>query len=375
MFARRKKATDLVSADVLKVYEILSSLCQEGTCARDAFVLDDYQLTLYADVEKLNEQMVSITFQLHHTWFIDPIVETVIGSSDEYNKAIEHACQKFYIHVLKMILHALKNTDGEQVEGFSDHTIKFHMYQSKMIYLGSKEGNDDSFWTLYKEDIMKRLGNKKAYWISCFAYRDAKSAVAEVLMNGQLANSLSVKVAKDTLDWELLQSKHTEKQFILLIQDDATYKDTNIRKDAIINCCKQAMLAFDECQDKSTYFKIRKDLVRSCPNESIAYEIFSLIPELYCKYYYKDVTYKEILTMVNKETTESYYQSQLFSYYYIEEAVQEHYQTLSEEQIKRVLAFSVNAKTIAARLAQQEDEKDIVIDQICYYANEQYELY
>ena len=47
--------------------------------------------------------------------------------------------------------------------------------------------------------------------------------------------------------------------------------------------------------------KLREQLIRLCKDDSLAYEIFSFVPEIYCKYAYPKVEYGARLFLIQKD--------------------------------------------------------------------------
>lgn len=387
MFFRRKKADNKAisepeTADLQdmheNVLETLITICQDGVIYEDAFVLEDEDIYVYVDILSIHENVVQILFQLHHDWLEDTIFEAVAADGNTLEGAFLNACKQFYEQVLSLYIKAVhKEVQHISVEGFTQERHYFDVYPSKVGGIGKKEGVDDDYWTLLKEDIALRLGNKKVYWVKVFASKDKENATAEVWINGKEAKELSQRLLAYAINWDTLGAIHTEKQFLLFVQDDRSYVKSDFTKAEIQTYSKKAIQLFEKCKDKQDHLKIRSQLMKWCDDDSLAYEIFSFLPELYCKYAYPYVEFGEKLFMVKKnEKTRELYQSQLQSYGYIEEVVRKRFEEegVDDATIQNVLAYSANAKAIRKAIAQGDDPNELLVPGIGYFVRDEYQL-
>ena len=107
----------------------------------------------------------------------------------------------------------------------------------------------------------------------------------------------------------------------------------------------------------------------------MAYEIFSFVPEIYCKYAYPKVEYGARLFLIQKDQkTRELYQSQLQSFSYIEETVMEHLKRdhVNRSIVENVISFSANARAIQKAMDNGDALDELMIPGIGYYARNDY---
>lgn len=152
--------------------------------------------------------------------------------------------------------------------------------------------------------------------------------------------------------WDCIGSYHTEKQNFLLIQEERSYEPSDFSREEICQYTKKAIKWYEKCDSKEDHRKLREQLIRLCKDDSLAYEIFSFVPEIYCKYAYPKVEYGTRLFLIQKDQkTRELYQSQLQSFSYIEETVMNHLKkdNVNRSILERVISFSANARAIQKR--------------------------
>lgn len=359
--------------------EILTRLCPEGVVIDEAFVIEEKDIYIYLDVVLFEQNVAQVIFQLHHAWLDYPIIESIAACGESEEEALGLACENFYHNILTIFIMAVNQTSSsEMVEGFTQERHYFHVYRSKVNGLGKREGiMEGDFWDLLKDEIVKRLGNKKAYWVKVFTSKNKNRVLCEVRINGEEAADLSECLLSYAQNWDCLGTYHTEKQGILLIQDEDSYEESEFTKEDIKEYTYKAIKLFEKCKDHESYKKIRSQLIKICKDDSLAYEIFSFVPEIYCKHAYKSVEFGDKLFMVQKDKgTRELYQSQVQSFRYIEEAVNEH---IEESEINRLIIEQVIHYSANARAIEKAVDGGDVLDELCiqgigYYVKNDYIL-
>ena len=379
-FKRKKiKQESYVSTNDIRqmILDSLMDLYKNCEIVDDAFVLKDDEIYVFADVISMHEDVVQILFQIHHELLDAPIMETTVALNSTIEQTIFDACQKFNDNVLSVYINAIhKMNQIGSIEGYTQERHYFDVFCSKIYGIGKKEGYDHDFWNLIKEEIKLRLGNKKVYWVKVFASKDGKKAEAEVWINGSEAVELSKIVLAAIMDWEIIGKIHTEKQYFVFIQRDETFEKSCFTKMQIQSITKKAIKQYEMCKDRTDHLKLRNQLMKWCGDDSLAYEIFGFLPELYCKYAYSNVEFGERLLVVQKnENTMEIYQSQIQSFSYVEEVVKKHFaeDDISEQSLKNVMAFSVSAKAIN-KAKSQDSIKSLFVPAMGYYVNEYYQM-
>lgn len=380
MFFRRKKR-EKVSEEWFDTHNFamktLDKLCKDGMVIDDVFVLKDKDIYVYADVNTLDENVVQIIFQIHHEWMEDAMVESVAASGNSLQEAITLACEDFYKHTLSLYIHALNQAEEDDtVVGFTQFRHYFKVYKNEIHGIGKREGiMEHDFWDMLKEEIARRLGNKRVYWVKVFASKNGPEVLCEVRINGIEDSKLSESLLSYAENWDCIGRYHTEKQNFLLIQDEKSYEPSIYTKEQICQYTKKAIKWYEKCAETQNRQKLKDQLIRLCKDDSLAYELYSFIPELYCKYAYPEVEYGNHLFLIQKDQEMmEYYQSQLQSFAYVEEVVMEHLKkdNVASSIIENMIRFSANARAIQQALDEGDALDELMIPGIGYFVNKGY---
>lgn len=384
MFWKKKRSNDMELYDErngLKdaLLENLVSLCEDGVVYEDAFVLEDDEVYVYADIIAVQNHVVQVVFQLHHEWMQEPYMEVIAAAGDSDLDAVYHVCNQFYQQILSIYIKALQDQeDLEMVEGITQTSHYFYVCTSEITCIGKREGFvDEDFWKMLKFDVIQRLGNQKVYWMKCFASKQGNKVECEVHMNGREAKSLSNKLKAYASNWDCLDSFYSEKQWILFIQDDRSYEQSMFHKEDIVKCTKEAIRIFEESKPGVSLKEIRQEIFELCEDESLTYELLSFVPELYCEYVYPQVEFGEKLFLVQKNRkTKELYQSQLQSFGYIADTVRKHLASddVEDDVIQQVISYSMNAKAIERAIEENTSLDEITVSGIGYLGSENYVL-
>ncbi len=356
----------------------LASLCEDGVIYEDAFVLEDEEVYVYADILALNNHVVQVVFQLHHEWMQEAFMEVIVAAGDSDEDAIFHACEQFYEQILSMYLKILKEPNSlDKVEGFTQQSHNFYVCKSDVRGIGKREGVVDDFWEMLKFDLIQRLGNQRVYWVKCFASKQNNKVECEVHINSREAKNLSKKLISYASNWDCLSSFHTEKQWILFVQEEECYEKSIFEKKDIISFTKEAIRIFEESDEAVSLKQIRQSILDVCKDQSLTYELLSFIPELYCEYAYPQVEFGEKLFLVQKNRkTKELYQSQLQSFGFIADTVRKHLELdeVDDHIVQTVVSRSMNAKAIQNSVKEGIDLKELVVSGIGYLGGSDYIL-
>lgn len=353
LFKKKKEhhEDDDASLNMRLALTSLVPLCSDGLVKNDAFVLEDKDIYVYADVVSLRDNVAQIVYQLHHGWLDEPIMESMAAVGTSLEDAIHQAAASFYENVLSLYIQAVEQPiSAQRVRVMTGEPHDYYIYRGHINGVGEREGIlEGDFWDMLQEEIPSCLSNQKAHWVKIFTSRNKDNIICEVRINNKEISSLSEKMIRYAENWVCKDDYHTEKQGILLVQDTGSYVEYEYSKDEIIMFTDKAIAMFDACLNREDYLDIRKSIYKMTKDESLTHEIFFLIPELYCMYAYPEVEFGEKLFLVRKnEKTREIQRSQLFSFTYINEAVERHFrmEKPTEDILERVLQFSANARAI-----------------------------
>lgn len=85
-FKKKRKMKEIASSnnDVQNegLLENLVSICGDGVVFQNAFILEDEDIYVYADVLSFQDNVAQIVFQLHHEWLDEPVSEVIAAVGD-----------------------------------------------------------------------------------------------------------------------------------------------------------------------------------------------------------------------------------------------------------------------------------------------------
>lgn len=384
MFFKKKRIMEEIALSESDIHnegllEHLISLCGDGVVYQNAFILEDEDIYVYADVLSFQDGVAQIVFQLHHEWLDEPINEVIAALGDNEDEAYFSACKQFYEQVLSVYLEACcKKSHIDTVEVFTQEIHRFHVWKSSLGGIGKKEGIEESdYWKLLKDDLSLRLGNRKVYAVKVFASKQKREVECEVMLNGKESREMSRKLLSFTGTWDCIGDFCSERQWIFLVQDEDTYIQSDIETQTIYKLTNEAIGLLENCNNKEEYQKIRHKLLKRYKDPSLVYEVLYFIPELYTKAFYIGVEFGEKLFLIQKDhKTRELYQSQLQSFPIVERCVDRHLQnkTVDNKKIEKVMEFSVNAKAIEKALKEGEVQQGLQVSGIGYVGKSDYIL-
>ncbi|MEG2507316.1 MAG: DUF6348 family protein, partial [Longicatena sp.] len=361
------------------VLQSLQELCKESKVIDESLVMEALGICIYVDIMAMKDNVVTVAFQLHHEALAEPILESVVASGNTSEEALVEATRSFYEHILKLYIKSLEEpVSTVQVESAAQVDHYYHVYRSDVFGLGRRIGSlEGDFWDMLKSEIMPYLKDQKTYWIKVFASKNKNNVICEVRFNGIEMNELSETLLTYASEWECASAYYTEKQYLLLIQEDRSYLNQRVSKEKIVGYCKKTMKLFEKCKSKEDYVNVRKQIYKITKDNTLTSELYGIIPEIYCKHMYPKVEFGHKLFILEKgKKTKEYEQKELYSFEYIEDSVLLHLRLdkVDQDIVKQVTQFSSNARAIRKALAQGNSVEELMIPGIGYYVQEGYEV-
>lgn len=378
MFFKKKKTIPSLVGDENQVYSYLKELYPEGDIRETAFVIEGFQIFVYADVLSCDDHASQVVFQIHQQDLEDPIIDPVYGIGNHRNESLQDACINFYHHDLSLLIQALKKEETIQLVARTQENHAFQCYASAITCHGKREGElPETFWDWIEEHVKKRLGNKRLYWIKLYCAKMDGKCEVDVRINDVKSIELGKLLESYVEGWDCLTGYHTEKQCFYFMQKDNTYVPSIFTREDIIEYTKKAIDLFenDKCNEDSR--KLRVKLMKLCKDDSLGMELFGFLPEIYCKYTYSDIEYGEQLFLIQKGApTIEMYQSQVRSFSYMDEVVRKHLlkDKVSTRTIQKVVRFSANYRAIQKALDEGKEAQELFTPGIGYFVREDYIL-
>ena len=305
-----------------KEEKVLESLCRaipNSRITHEGVYIEGINLTIDTRMPYVNGAVVQLMFVLRHKMFQEEIRESVSGVGATFDEAVEEGVKSFVESALAGMMKALNNETGVKVIGkLLDKTHDFKLYKSTTLKQGYKEsGESVDFWQLLGEDILRRIGNKKIYFIKVYVAKTANTVSCECRVNGMVYPNLTKKLNEAVSTWETQQALYSEKQFFVLIQDERTYVPYPLTQKEVDSYTLNALLLYRACNSEEAYKDLLDKILEICPNKSLATELYSFIPEIFTEIIFSDVQYSDEILLIKGEERHHIFRHQLTAYDWI----------------------------------------------------------
>ncbi len=373
------------TVSVSQLLEIVKEKCDGAQWQGDKhLVYKDVDLSLTVKIGECggagNRFSAQLLFVLEHPYFDDELVESSVGVGSSIDEAMKIAAESFCASVLTFIIAALKCTGEETITTTIDGNEHiFHIPCTRAIHhYGLKSDKPADLWNIVKNRIPQYLGTKKAYWIKLYSSYTGQNSACEVRINGIVYPDITDLLYKAAAVKDNSATFSSDKQFILLIQDDSTYKSCPFDIEQVRELTWEAIEKMKTIHDKETHKSVFEDIRESTPITSLGRELCAFIPEIYSQVI---VNYRDsdgIMPVIDRNVKSTVYmKSQIRSYGYIQYAIYrylEKYRPSSEENIK-ILTLSAKFGAVNKAVGDGAKLEDLRMSALGYPVDEDYVIW
>lgn len=373
------------TVSVSQLLEIVKEKCDGAQWQGDKhLVYKDVDLSLTVKIGECggagNRFSAQLLFVLEHPYFDDELVESSVGVGSSIDEAMKIAAESFCASVLTFIIAALKCTGEETITTTIDgNEHVFHIPCTRAIHhYGLKSDKPADLWNIVKNRIPQYLGTKKAYWIKLYSSYTGQNSACEVRINGIVYPDITDLLYKAAAVKDNSATFSSDKQFILLIQDDSTYKSCPFDIEQVRELTWEAIEKMKTIHDKDTHKSVFEDIRESTPITSLGRELCAFIPEIYSQVI---VNYRDsdgIMPVIDRNVKSTVYmKSQIRSYGYIQYAIYrylEKYRPSSEENIK-ILTLSAKFGAVNKAVGDGAKLEDLRMSALGYPVDEDYVIW
>lgn len=367
--------------DVLLKGDILSFSTYQLNTSSDILSFDTQNLTLKVDIARVNNNngiyIAQIIFIVSHPLFDTDLVESTAGIGKTEDSAILDGTDRFCINVLSTILSTLKCEE--------DNSLEFNILGKKRIFHrncfdnvlsgGVENPKSKPLWNLVKDIISNYLGTKKFYWLKLFVSINQGNITCEARLNNKIYDSLAKPLNDYVQSWDNKQDYHTEKQYILLIQDDSTYKNPPFSKNDIVLYTKKIIPLFENIRSQTDYDSIENKIFSITNDRNITTELKTLIPEIYCKIALNiENQVSDKIILLKNNTPMEVCTSQIRSYDYVEETINNHIfnNKPSSDSIMGAISCSATFSSISNALNNGSKIENLYISGFAMFVDDSY---
>lgn len=313
-FNNKNEATEFLRQSINDCYANQSCIKDENV------VLSDINVTITPFVDELGKNMVSTGYYISNPEWDTDLYECSAAIGKNHKDAIGMAQGSFMFGIMDAVGNMMTDANGCEFESeFAGHKHTWKVYLGNIVGMGKTPENTtaDMYWEVLKEHIAKRIGNQKMCYIKIFASNSGSGAITgECRINNIKSDELSEIVADMAKKWNT-NGFGSHKQFFMIKQDKETLLDYPFTPAEIVNKTSIAMKLFESCKTEEDYDNFSETLEKAIGDKSLAYEMYSFIPEICAQNAFHEIIYPETIMMYIGGESRQYYKTQLASYYAI----------------------------------------------------------
>lgn len=356
-----------------KILEYLKKETNSQEISENKILLDKYNLSVGFKIRKIQEYedliMTEIAFVINHDYFGEPIIEIIAGIEENIDGALNLCVKNISSSVLQVITNALDDNYDETFESnFFAEKRSNSLTKGSIQNIGELEDvREIDFWSMLGEKIKDRLGNKKLYLVRVYASKlKSGDSICECRINGIVNEDITNHIKNYAEGWKSKSNFSSLKQIFVIKQSNETYNKYPCTKEQIIEFSHKSIKILSECDSEEKYNNIDNEILKITKDASVAYEIRTFIPEIFCELFFDEAHYSnKIILVKNNEKIEGY-KGQFTSYYWIYEWVVNIYNSriLSEQELKTIVSLSASYKAISESITKDrkmEEVKNILI--------------
>ncbi|AOR23363.1 DUF6348 family protein [Clostridium taeniosporum] len=302
-----------------KVIRALKNKVRDSEIKDENLYIKDIDLIIETHVSQINKDFIQVIFILKNKVFDEDLFECSGGIGSNLNDAIESAVDNFLLSSLSGITHALKNEKGDKFKiKYYDEINEFTLYKSCLVVQGDGECRKTiDYWDTLGEEIKKRLGNKRVYYVKVYVSKIGELINCECRINGKVNVSLSKIINKNINNWDIESTLYSEKQIFILIQTNNTYVPYSFNKMHVSNIIINALDLYKQCDSDEKYSNLYTEIFNFCVDNTLTTDLFYFIPEIFCEFMFPEVKYSDEIIILKGNEKVQLFKEQIMSYNFI----------------------------------------------------------
>ena len=366
------------SVDVPELLQLLAEACPGAVVRKDRLYDKETDLSLRIDFGQMRRAgdlyQVQLLLIAEHPFFDEELVEVVPGFGPSPDAAIRQGIGQMKRYVLPPLRGALQGQTDDAIQADLPGTHVFHASARCPLHAGQGEGID--LWDALRDVIPHYLGRKRCYWLSLRASMQAGVPDCEARVNGMPLPDLTDVLYAARLR-KSVQAYSSDRLFILLVQDAEQYAPCPYTKQEAGELTFRALRLLQNIQDPASVTKVLSTIVGMAPEHALGVEIAAFLPEIFAQ---TVVQYRDsdiVVPQVEGETVGILRKSQLRSYGYIADAVEQFLrkQQPTDEEIMQILAISPHFHAISEAIEKNTSLEPLRESKLLYRVTPPYTIW
>lgn len=288
-------------------------------------ILPKWNISIYPRIDEMSEKIVTSHYYISSTEWDEPLFECSTGIGNTQKDALGMSQGSFLFGITDAIMHMINDENSKELQTeFAGHEHSWKVYVGNIVGMGQTPADIDAdcYWNALRDQIAKRIGNRKLCYVKIYGANDGNgNIIGECRINNIKSDELSGIVADMVRKWDNTQFG-SQKQFFMIKQNEETYIEYPFTISEIKDKTELAMKLFEKCETEEEYDKFPDTLLTITDGDSsLAWELYSFIPEICGSNAFNKLKYPETVLMNFCGETHKYYLTQLYSYYPIVDGV------------------------------------------------------
>ena len=362
--SQEEKVDDII-LQILKEEGMLKNIPSE--IINNELVINDCKMTIKAGVSNKTQHQNAIVLQLDfiikHENFDTEILESVagIGRENDIYQAIRNGTATFVSNVLEVIAEGFCDTHNPELDFETLLGDRQQIWHPKIGglhaqgYCSINTIDNSRIFNILKDEIVPRLGTKRFYWVKVYVSRQADGEIiTQCTFNNEPFLKAQQKMEEYAKSWNTGNQFKGEKQFILIRQCDKTWRQGKYNYENLKKYVFGTIELFENCSTEADWEGLFESIADLTGDIDLAIELYSFIPELYCKFTLPEIQYSDEVVLIKPDGSKSnVYLSQLSRLTLIKRLIREKLNTgFDKDKYNHILFQSATFKAINNALNQ-----------------------
>ena len=313
-------------------------------------------------------QMLQMELYCEHPDFTDTITEFMVAPGETVQQQLQDLANQTMGLVLNPVLNALSHREGDwHTVTVLDTKHKFYASESaSMSRCRDRQAFEryvprEEMWRRLHKEILPFLGRKSNYWIKLYESHFGDEINCEVRINNRIVPELTELLEKEVQecparDWD-------QKQTVLLVQAPETCIKYPFTAKQVREYARQVIHILANTEDID-YNEMFEKILAMTGDASLSCELCILLPEIfsYLCIQNADIPNKQfVLCGEGLPENHSVRQTQIGSYGWIEEAVEQYLSTEqpSNDVLIKIINLSASAKAFLSAMEGGSNIKEL----------------
>lgn len=373
------KITDENELVIKLLKKKLSQISFQVDDNKEMAVIPAIGTSIKAAIRGKNQQengiIIHIDFSISNNEFGDEgIFESLagIGKGNNLESAIGNCLDAFMVSVFKAVSESLQDNHNPNldIETTSNGLERiWHPHVGPILAQGFEDltgQSNDRIYNLLKDLIIKRLNNKRYYWIKVFASKQVNGKLAyQCLLNNKPFLEAERIIEEYIKGWPASNSYMAEMQYIVIRQSDKSWNESrekDIEKENFDKkCAEYAISVFEDYSPDDNVEGLINKIAEFTKDINMAWEFYWFIPAIYCRVLLGGPKYSDTVVLVLPDDRKIYKKLYDFESYVIGvDVVLQRIQTnQNQEKFQKVLFLSDEFKALQQALAGGSRPQDL----------------